>query len=158
MFSQQILMWLVLIIFWFFLGRNVTLEILPTGPNGLGIRQHGADPIYAIAPELYTGDRRYSYDQFLSFALRLSQDGARASIQDVIIEGRGMDSELLRISIPIFAQGNPLPTREKQEYKFRLHEHPDYQWSPRLSAFEFQVRSCDEKCFRRSFAILSLRS
>ncbi|XP_055331457.1 laminin subunit gamma-1-like isoform X2 [Paramacrobiotus metropolitanus] len=119
-------------------GRNVTLEILPTGPNGLGIRQHGADPIYVFAPESYLGDRRFSYDQNLTFALRLSQDGARASIQDIVIEGRGMESETLKISVPIFAQGNPMPNRAKQTYKFRLHEQKEYGWSPRLSSFEFQ--------------------
>jgi laminin, gamma 1 len=117
----------------------VTLEILPTGPNGLGIRQAGADHIYFMAPSSYSGDLRYSYDQFLTFSLRLSQEGARASIQDIIIEGRGVDSQAMKIALPIFAQTNPLPTREKQDYKFRLHEHPDYQWSPRLSTFDFQV-------------------
>lgn len=119
-------------------GRNVTLDILPTGPNGLGIRQIGNDPVFFLAPPIYTSDQRLSYDQNLSFTLRASQEGARASIQDVIIEGRGYADEMMRIAVPIFAQGNPLPTREAQQYSFRLHEHPDYQWSPRLSALEFQ--------------------
>src|SRR5208283_2246536 len=89
-----------------FSDQNVTLEILPVGPSGLGIRQQGGDPVYYVAPENFLGDRRFAYDQTLTFSLRLSQDGARASIHDIILEGRGQESEIIKISIPIFAQGN----------------------------------------------------
>ncbi len=34
-------------------------------------------------------------------------------------------------------QGNPVPNTLDQEFVFRLSEHPDYQWTPRLTAFEF---------------------
>ena len=37
------------------------------------------------------------------------------------------------ISIPIFEQGNPSPTEKMQQYTFKLHEHPNFGWSPRLS-------------------------
>ena len=36
-------------------------------------------------------------------------------------------------------QRNPVPHRENEDYSFRLHEDADrYQWTPRLTAFEFQ--------------------
>ena len=36
-----------------------------------------------------------------------------------------------------YIQGNPVPNTLDQEFVFRLSEHPDYQWTPRLTAFEF---------------------
>ena len=51
---------------------------------------------------------------------------------DIIIEGSGQ-----RIATHIFAQSNPVPGVSTQKYAFRLHEDPEYQWSPRLKAQEF---------------------
>ena len=31
-----------------------------------------------------------------------------------------------------------MPGVIEESFTFRLHEHPDYQWTPRLSAIEFQ--------------------
>jgi len=62
----------------------------------------------------------------------VGDEGARASVEDIIIEGNG-----LRITAPIFAQQNPLPRTINQEYKYRLNEHQIYQWTPRLSSTEF---------------------
>ena len=53
-----------------------------------------------LFPERYLGDQRFSYDQHLSFTLRCGEEGARASVLDIIIEG----GNGLRISAPIFAQ------------------------------------------------------
>ena len=83
-------------------------------------------------PDRYLGEQRLAYDQALSFQLWTGGDRARASIIDVIIEGNGR-----QISAPIFAQGNPTPGTVKQDYRFRLNEHANYQWTPRLSANEF---------------------
>ena len=41
------------------------------------------------------------------------------------------------ISIPIFKQGNPSPSTEMRQYSFKLHEHPNFGWSPRLSHGQF---------------------
>ena len=41
------------------------------------------------------------------------------------------------ISIPIFEQGNPSPSHEMQQFSFKLHEHPNFGWSPRLSHAQF---------------------
>jgi laminin gamma 1 len=80
----------------------------------------------------YLGDNRFSYGLLLTFSLRVGEEGARASVQDLIIEGDG-----LRIAAPIYAQSNQPPRTLSQEYKFRLNEHPTYQWTPRLSSVEF---------------------
>ena len=40
-------------------------------------------------------------------------------------------------------QGNPLPRTFSQEYKFVLHEHPSYQWTPRLTSREFMSMLAD---------------
>lgn len=81
----------------------------------------------------YLGDQRSSYNQYVTFTLR-SSDGAKASVDDVVIEGAG-----LRIFQPIFGQNNPLPSRENQEYKFHLHEHFNSDWTPRLNAHDFMT-------------------
>lgn len=81
----------------------------------------------------YLGDHRYSYNLNFSFSLRIGEERAQASPNDVIIEGPGG----LRASATIFAQGNALPRTVAHEYTFRLNEHPSYQWTPRLTATEF---------------------
>ena len=47
----------------------------------------------------FLGDQRLSYNQDLTFRLRLGEEQARASILDVVIEGDG-----LMVSAPIYAQ------------------------------------------------------
>lgn len=81
----------------------------------------------------YLGNLKFSYDQVLSFTLRVGGDSARASVLDVIIEGGNNQ----RISLPIFAQGNAIPRTVNQEYNFRLNEHQNYEWTPNLSSLEF---------------------
>ncbi|XP_013412469.1 laminin subunit gamma-1 [Lingula anatina] len=88
---------------------------------------------YFSAPSKYSGDQSNSYNQLLSFNLRVGEEGARASIMDIVLEGNGQT-----VSAPIFAQGNPLPRNINQEYRFVLHEHPRYQWTPRLTSLDFR--------------------
>ncbi|XP_041371142.1 laminin subunit gamma-1-like [Gigantopelta aegis] len=97
--------------------------------QNLGVSAESSEPIYFLAPGRYLGDQRFSYNQFLRFNLRIGEQNARASIIDVLVEGAGQ-----QISLPIFGGGNPMPAVVGNDFKFRLHEHPDYQWTPRLKA------------------------
>lgn len=79
------------------------------------------------------GDQRFSYNQFLSYKLRIGEEGdATPSIVDVVIEGAGQ-----RISAPFYSQRNPTPGLESGEYKFLLNEHADYRWYPQLKSEPF---------------------
>lgn len=51
----------------------------------------GHEPVYLQAPERYLGDQRGSYNQDLVFTLRLSDNGARVSIDDLVLEVRATD-------------------------------------------------------------------
>lgn len=88
--------------------------------------------INSLDPERFLGDQRGSYNQELNFTLRIGEHGPKPSADDIILEGAG-----LRISRPIFGQRNPLPSIQNQEFSFRLHEHPDFGWNPRLTARDF---------------------
>lgn len=98
----------------------------------LGVRAESAEVIYFVAPERYLGDQRFSYNQFLSFELQIGEETSHPSVVDIIIEGSGQ-----RIALHIFAQANPVPGVQKQNYRFRIHENVDYQWGPRLRSAEF---------------------
>nr|CAG4649913.1 EOG090X005Q [Sida crystallina] len=100
--------------------------------QNIGVSAPGRDAVYFVAPDRYLGDQRGSYNQDLIFTLRIGENGARVSIDDVILEGSG-----LTISQRIVGQDNPLPTTQNQVYRFRLHEHPQYGWNPRLSSRDF---------------------
>jgi len=78
------------------------------------------------------GDQRGSYNQELNFTLRIGEHSPKPSAEDIVLEGAG-----LRVSRPIFGQSNTLPSIQSQEFTFRLHEHPDFGWNPRLTAREF---------------------
>lgn len=90
------------------------------------------NPVYFIAPDLFLGDQRASYNQDLTFKLRIGETGPVASIEDVVLEGADRS-----ITQAIFGQGNRLPSVQTQEYKFRLHESSQYGWQPRLSSRDF---------------------
>uniref|UniRef100_T1IVA6 Laminin subunit gamma-1 n=1 Tax=Strigamia maritima TaxID=126957 RepID=T1IVA6_STRMM len=87
---------------------------------------------YFVAPKQFLGDQRGAYNQFFSFDFRINRDDPRASVEDIVLEGVG-----LQIRQPIFGQGNPLPSTQIQNFKFRLHEHANYGWNPTLSARDF---------------------
>lgn len=80
----------------------------------------------------YLGDQRLSYNQFLTFDLRTGEEEGRASVVDIVLEGSGQ-----RVSSAIFTQGNKMPGIESHNYKFRLNEHPNYQWTPRINSQDF---------------------
>ncbi|XP_042902115.1 laminin subunit gamma-1 [Parasteatoda tepidariorum] len=96
------------------------------------VRGQGGEFIYFIAPECYLGNQRASYNQFLSFTLRIGAESVRISAHDVILEGAG-----LRVSVPITEQDNPIPSHRIQTYRFRLHENPKFGWTPRVSALDY---------------------
>ncbi|XP_067121237.1 laminin subunit gamma-1 [Centruroides vittatus] len=98
----------------------------------ISINSLGSETVYFSAPARFLGDQRASYNQFLSFVLRIGEEGPQVTVEDIVLEGSG-----LSISTPIFGQGNPLPTIYNQHFKFRLHEHTEYGWNPRLSALDF---------------------
>jgi len=101
--------------------------------RNLGVRAKGREPVYFLAPQKFLGDQKASYNQFLTFTLRIAEEGPRATFEDVILEGAGMI-----VSQPIFGQGNPLPSTRSQTYRFKLHEDATlYGWSPRLRAKDF---------------------
>lgn len=99
----------------------------------LGVSAQGREFIYFVAPDRYLGDHRFSYNQFLSFKFRIGESQARASRADIVLEGGNGQM----VSLPIYAQKNPVPKATEQEYRFRLHEHADYEWQPHLQAEDF---------------------
>lgn len=91
------------------------------------------DNVYFVAPERFLGDQRASYNQYLSFTLRIGEAGPAPTARDIILEGGNGE----QITQPIFGQNNRLPTVTPQEYRFKLHEHSKYGWEPRLSSRAF---------------------
>ncbi|XP_071445859.1 laminin subunit gamma-1 [Hetaerina americana] len=112
-------------------GRSTKLQY-----NGVtqtvGVSSSGREPVYFLAPERYLGDKRASYNRDLSFKLRIGETGPSPTVRDVILEGEG-----LSVTQTIFGQGNKLPSVKSQEFVFRLHEHQDYGWQPKLTAQDF---------------------
>jgi len=98
-----------------------------------------AAPAYFVAPVRYRGDQRNSYNGELKFVLKLGPEdiGPRPSVEDIIIEGGGATP--IRISLPITEQNNPLPTKDFQEYKFKLHENSEFGWTPSLRPMDFMA-------------------
>ncbi|XP_051161958.1 laminin subunit gamma-1 [Leptopilina boulardi] len=91
------------------------------------------DNVYFLAPERFLGDQRASYNQDFSFTLRIGETGPAPTARDIVIESGNGE----QITQPIFGQDNRLPTITAQEYIFKLHEHPDYGWQPRLNSRNF---------------------
>lgn len=99
---------------------------------------------YFTAPTRYLGDQRASYNQELRFSLKTGPDEgmARPSIEDIIIVGtpnKQDPSQPTAISLQITEQNNPLPGRDIQEYRFRLHENPEFGWTPSLRPKDFMA-------------------
>ncbi|NXK97012.1 LAMC2 protein, partial [Formicarius rufipectus] len=97
------------------------------------IAARSSEPIYFVAPVKFLGNQQLSYGQTLSFGYRLDRGGRHPSPHDVILEGDGM-----RVTAPFLPQGEVLPCGVSHTYTFRLDEHPNSKWSPRLNHFEFR--------------------
>eukprot|EP00092_Neocalanus_flemingeri_P012243 GFUD01013199.1.p1 GENE.GFUD01013199.1~~GFUD01013199.1.p1 ORF type:complete len:1692 (+),score=371.26 GFUD01013199.1:452-5527(+) len=107
--------------------------------NKLISLQSVSQPAYFVAPDRYRGDQRSSYNRELRFSLKTGPDdgGPRPSVEDIIIEGGGATPT--RISLSITEQNNPLPTRDLQEYTYKLHENPEFGWTPSLRPKDFMA-------------------
>lgn len=89
----------------------------------------GPAQVYFVAPARYLGDQRFSYNQFLTFDLRIGEDDSRPSVIDIIFEGSGQ-----RFSSAIFVQGNDKPSVQTKSFRYRLNERQESQWVPRLNS------------------------
>lgn len=111
-------------------------QAIPTEYNSLtqtiGLSAPSRDPVYFVAPDKFLGDQRASYNQNLTFHLRIGENGPEYTTRDVVLEGAGFS-----VAQAIFGQNNPVPTVKDNEFTFRLHEHEDFSWSPRLPARDF---------------------
>ena len=58
-----------------------------------------------IFPDRFLGDQRASYNQDLTFKLRIGENGPAPTVEDIVLEGSG-----LSITQAIFGQLNPLPS------------------------------------------------
>ncbi|XP_011419247.3 laminin subunit gamma-1 [Magallana gigas] len=111
-------------------------NIIETQYNGvsqsLGVSASGPAQVYFVAPARYLGDQRFSYNQFLTFDLRIGEDDSRPSVIDIIFEGSGQ-----RFSSAIFVQGNDKPSVQTKSFRYRLNERQESQWVPRLNSQAF---------------------
>ena len=83
----------------------------------------------------YLGDQRASYNQDLTFKLRIQDGEATPSQEDIVIFGGGAKAS--KIALTITAQENNLPTDQEQSYLFRLHENAKFGWTPEVTAKDF---------------------
>ncbi|KAK5642602.1 hypothetical protein RI129_008769 [Pyrocoelia pectoralis] len=111
--------------------QKIEISYNPHGQN-IKIVAPREEPAYFVAPDRFLGDQRASYNQLLEFTLRIGENRPVPTATDVVLEGAGTS-----ISNTIFAQRNLIPAMTNQHYRFRLHEHPDYGWQPRLTARAF---------------------
>ncbi|KAK0177645.1 hypothetical protein PV328_001679 [Microctonus aethiopoides] len=113
-------------------GNNLPLQY-DAVTQTVSVNAPDRDNVYFVAPDRFLGDQRASYNQDLYFTLRIGETEPAPTARDVILEGGNGE----QITQPIFGQNNRLPSVTGQVYKFRLHEHSNYGWQPRLSARAF---------------------
>lgn len=113
-------------------GNPVSLNFNTFARNIGATSGHLDNPIYFHAPDKYLGDKKYAYNRNISFSLQINGDNPMTTMKDIIIEGNG-----IQISLPIFAQGNPIPTTHKSYYSFKLNEDLSYGWGPQLDTKDF---------------------
>ncbi|KAJ3635456.1 hypothetical protein MTP99_008363 [Tenebrio molitor] len=112
--------------------RNIEVEHIPL-IHSITVTARGDEAVYFLANERYLGNQRAAYNHLLQFSLRVGDyDRPIPTATDIILEGGGAS-----VTNTIFAQQNKIPSNLNQKYSFRLHEHPNYGWQPRLSARAF---------------------
>ncbi|CAG9855706.1 unnamed protein product [Phyllotreta striolata] len=111
--------------------RPIEVKYEPISQS-IGVQALGDDAVYFVAPNRFLGDQRASYNQLLEFTLRIGDNRPIPTATDIILEGSGAS-----VTNTIFAQKNKIPSMQPQVYKFRLHEHSDYGWQPRLNEKQF---------------------
>ncbi|KAF7284665.1 hypothetical protein GWI33_021849 [Rhynchophorus ferrugineus] len=114
-----------------FYSRPVPLKYESISQS-IGVQSKEEESIYFVAPNRFLGDQRASYNQLLDFSLRVGDSRPIPTATDIILESGNVS-----ITNTIFAQENHIPSMETQNYKFRLHEHPDYGWQPRMTSKSF---------------------
>jgi laminin gamma 1 len=75
---------------------------------------------YILFADRFLGDQRASYNQDLSFTLKISDNGPAPTARDVILEG-GNGQQIIQ---PIFGQRNSLPStnvKHQQAYIILMH-------------------------------------
>lgn len=118
-------------------GEDVTRQFATWDQQQQNVRvtSINQDSIYLSAPVTYLNKKRSSYSRILAFNFKVADTANMQFMQDDIIL---ISKSGLKISTSLTAQGNPVPTRSFQRYQYRLHEHPSYDWLPKLSGFDFQ--------------------
>lgn len=113
-------------------GSEVPFQYNSLGRNIGSTSVYQDNPVYFYAPVKFLGDRKFAYNRNLSFSLQVNGDNPLSTLEDIIIEGNG-----IRISSPIFGQGNPFPASHRNYYTFRLNEDMGYGWTPQMSNRDF---------------------
>lgn len=72
-----------------------------------GVRSPSSEQIFFVAPALYLGDQRASYNHDLKFNLSIGDQTSYPSSSDLILEGAGT-----YVAIPIFGQENEYPGKQ----------------------------------------------
>lgn len=73
--------------------------------QSIGVKGYSDGSVYFLAPPIFLGDQKASYNQLLEFTLRIGDNRATPTSADVILEGSGT-----AVSCTIFAQDNGVPT------------------------------------------------
>ncbi|XP_014670570.1 PREDICTED: laminin subunit gamma-1-like [Priapulus caudatus] len=113
-------------------GNRVDIQWNAITQN-IGVNAEKNEMVYFTAPSRFLGDRRASYNQILEFSLHIGEEGGSPTRYDVVLVG----GDGQKVSVPVFAQRQQMPRTVGQKFKFKLSEHPDYQWSPYMNPISF---------------------
>ncbi|KAF7638707.1 putative effector protein [Meloidogyne graminicola] len=90
-------------------------------------------PIYFIAPSKFLGDQRFSYGKYLYFSYhKLTPYAPWSNLELQLIGNNGNI-----LSLPFSSQQNLNVSTKIQNYKFKLHSDPKFQWNPQLNEINF---------------------